>query len=125
MKDTMKIISRLNESKSPLIKTYNVTNYGEPSNFNLIYGELVDGNWYTFDPENDRLSIFNAPITSKFIDCIFNYGNDDLEPEDEHLRDDKWYDDFIDDHEIKNYENATELEDEIVNKYFNLDNEED
>lgn len=87
------------KEKIKRIKSINETNYGYKNNATMYYGELDDGNWYVYIFDNDYLSIFDEPITNKFIDTAYNYQTDDEKADDE------WYDNFIKEHEVtKNYD---------------------
>lgn len=104
--------------KFNLVKSYRETDYGYHNNATMIYGELNDGNWYVYIPDNDAFDIYNEPITNKFIDCSYNYQTDYDEA------DDTWYDNFVKEHEItKSYDNSTinKIIDELDRKYFGDD----
>lgn len=109
----------LEESEeSTLLKSYRETDYGYSNNATMIYGELTDGNWYVYIPDNDAFDIYNEPITNKFIDCSYNYQTDD------DRADDTWYDNFVKEHEItKNYDNDTinKIISELDHKYYGDD----
>lgn len=104
--------------ESTLLKSYQETDYGYHNNATMIYGELNDGNWYVYIPDNDAFDIYNEPITNKFIDCSYNYQTDDDKA------DDTWYDNFVKEHEItKNYNNdiINKIISELDHKYFGDD----
>ena len=104
--------------ESTLLKSYQETDYGYHNNATMIYGELNDGNWYVYIPDNDAFDIYNEPITNKFIDCSYNYQTDD------DRADDTWYDNFVKEHEItKNYDNdiINKIISELDHKYFGDD----
>lgn len=109
----------INESEeSTLLKSYKETDYGYHNNATMIYGELNDGNWYVYIPDNDAFDIYNEPITNKFIDCSYNYQTDDDKA------DDTWYNNFGKEHNItKNYDNDTinKIISELDYKYYGED----
>lgn len=110
-----------NEIESSLIKSYQETDYGYHNNATMIYGELLDGNWYVYIPDNDAFDIYNEPITNKFINTLYNY--DDVDAE-EDLRDDTWYDNFVKEHKItKNYDSnkINQIISELDHKYYGDD----
>lgn len=106
---------KMEELKEKYIKTYTETDYGYHNNATMIYGELNDGNWYVYIPDNDVIDIYNEPITEKFIDTSYNYDTDDEKADDE------WYNKFVEEHQItKNY-NTDDLNliiSELDHKYF-------
>ena len=87
----------------PVIKTYNETDYGWHNNATTIYGELLDGNWYSYVPDNESIEIYNAPITNKYIDAAYNYQTDD------ERADDEWFDKFQQEHNITNQYTQKEI----------------
>ena len=98
------------------IKSYNETDYGWHNNATTIYGELLDGNWYSYVPDNESIEIYNAPITNKYIDTAYNYQTDD------ERADDEWFDKFQQEHNITNQYTQKEifnLIDELDARYFN------
>lgn len=103
----------LTEAKTPLIKTYNETDGGYKNNATSVYGELVDGNYYHFVPDNDYLGIFDAPVEDIIYDI---YNNEDEEG--------SKYETFAAEHEIINYPNKEALYRELDNRYFGNDEEE-
>ena len=116
------ILNTINENndkinkKMKLIKTYNETDYGWHNNATTLYGELADGNYYSYVPDNESLSIYNAPITDKYIDTAYNYQTDD------ERADDEWFDNFNKEHDVTNKYNQDQLfalTDELDNIYFN------
>lgn len=117
-------ISEINEdieenTKTKLVKSYKETDYGWHNNATTIYGELLDGNYYSYVPDNESLSIYNAPITDKYIDTAYNYQTDD------ERADDKWFDNFDKEHNITakySQDQLFALQDELDNIYFNEEN---
>lgn len=102
------------------IKSYNTTDYGYHNNSTTVYGELLDGNWFVFIPDNEALDVYDTAITDKFIDTMYNY--DDIDAEDD-VRDDGWYDNFQKEHNITNKydrEKLDNLEVEVNSRYFNM-----
>lgn len=103
----------------PVIKSYNETDYGWHNNATTIYGELLDGNWYSYVPDNESIEIYNAPITNKYIDTAYNYQTND------ERADDEWFDKFQQEHNITSKYTQKEifnLIDELDAKYFNRTN---
>lgn len=120
-------LNTINESndkinkKMKLIKTYNETDYGWQNNATTLYGELADGNYYSYVPENDGITLFDTPITSKYIDCAYNSGTDD------ERADDAWLDNFNKEHDITNKyteQQVNAIVDELDSIYFEDDEEE-
>lgn len=104
-----------------IIKSYNETDYGWHNNATTLYGELLDGNWYSYVPDNESIEIYNAPITNKYIDTAYNYQTDD------ERADDEWFDKFQQEHNITNQYTQKEifnLIDELDARYFNKSVEE-
>lgn len=103
------------------IKTYNETDYGWHNNATTIYGELSDGNYYSYVPDNESIEIYDTPITNKYIDTAYNYGTDDEKADDE------WFDKFQQEHNITSKYTQKEifnLIDKLDNRYFNKSVEE-
>lgn len=107
------------DTKTKLVKSYKETDYGWHNNATTIYGELVDGNYYSYVPDNESLSIYNAPITDKYIDTAYNYQTDD------ERADDEWFDNFDKEHNVTAKYSQNQLFaliDELDNIYFNGEN---
>ncbi len=107
------------DTKTKLVKSYKETDYGWHNNATTIYGELLDGNYYSYVPDNESLSIYNAPITDKYIDTAYNYQTDD------ERADDEWFDNFDKEHNVTAKYSQNQLFtliDELDNIYFNGEN---
>lgn len=98
-----------------LVKSSKSTNNGWKNNATLVYGELNDGNYFTYIPDSSSLDIWDEEITDKYIVSVYAYGTDEEDA------DDKWYDKFKKEHDITDkYDRETliKIEQELDKEYL-------
>ena len=98
-----------------LVKSSKSTNNGWKNNATLVYGELNDGNYFTYIPDSGSLDIWDEEITDKYIVSVYAYGTDEEDA------DDKWYDKFKKEHDITDkYDRETliKIEQELDKEYL-------
>ena len=88
---------QLEESKQDgkLVKTFKETDYGWGNNETTYYGELNDGNYYVCLGDTDwtSMTIYNAPITKKYLDYLYREDDEDTELE-------AYYNNFNKEHDV-------------------------
>lgn len=109
---------QLEESKqdSKLVKTFKETDYGWGNNETTYYGELNDGNYYVCLAEIDwtSMTIYNAPITKKYLDYLYREDDEDTELE-------AYYNNFNKEHDVTSkysLESKEQIEQELNVDYL-------
>ena len=109
------LLNKKTESKSTkLVKTFNKTDYGWHNNETTYYGELNDGNYYECVAEPCYMTIYDEPITKRYLDYLYREDDEDTELE-------AYFNKFNEEHDITDkysYDDLCNIEAEINTDYL-------